>query len=56
MYSFFSFILKRNWTLNADKHFYFKQETINEQESQAIPSNELIFQMLEYAKELEIIV
>jgi len=50
------FSKERNWNLSADNFFYFQQKTIIDQESQVIPSHDLIHQMIDYAKELEIIV
>lgn len=50
------FAKERNWTLNAERFFIFKQESVIDQENQAIPSQDMVHQMLQYAKELEIIV
>jgi len=49
------FANERKWIL-ADKFFLFKHETVIDQENQSIPSSDLVQQMLQYAKELEIIV
>lgn len=42
--------------MNSERFFTFKQETVIDQENQAIPSHDMVNQMLQYAKELEIIV
>lgn len=39
----------------SDSYFYFQQKQ-TDLENQNIPSNELVMQMIEYARELEIIV
>jgi hypothetical protein len=46
---------KRKWVLSSDNFFYFQQKA-GDQENQTIPSNDLVMQMCDYAKELEIIV
>jgi hypothetical protein len=48
--------MKRKWNLAKDNFFYFQRKTTIEQENQTIPANDLVMQMIEYAKELEIIV
>ena len=48
--------LKYQGYLVTLKYFEFKNESIIDQENQSIPSQDLIHQMLQYAKELEIIV
>jgi len=50
------FAKERKWNLAADNYFYFQQKLVIDHENQHIPSNELVTQMVEYAKELEIIV
>jgi hypothetical protein len=42
--------------LSQDKFFYFKQKSLIDQENQVIPASDLVMQMVDYAKELEIIV
>ena len=42
--------------MGADNFFYFNQKSTVDQENEIIPSNDLVLQMIEYAKELEIIV
>jgi len=49
------FVKERKWVLSSDKFFYF-QEKSNDAENQSIPANDLVMQMCDYAKELEIIV
>lgn len=49
------FVKERKWVLSSDNFFYFQQKT-GDQESQTIPANDLVMQMCDYAKELEIIV
>lgn len=51
-----NFFLKRKWNLAGDNFFYFKSTKANDTENQTIPSNDMVMQMIEYAKELEIIV
>lgn len=50
------FAKKRKWNLEKDNFFYFQRKNTIDQESQTIPANELVNQMIEYSKELEIIV
>jgi len=50
------FAKERKWELAADKFFYFKQKSLIDSESQVIPASDLVMQMVDYAKELEIIV
>jgi len=50
------FLKERKWTLGSDNFFYFQQKGLMEQENPTIPANELVMQMVDYAKELEIIV
>jgi hypothetical protein len=50
------FVKERKWNLASDNYFYFEQKAVVDHESQIIPSNELIVQMVDYAKELEIII
>ncbi|RMZ94280.1 26S proteasome non-ATPase regulatory subunit 8 [Brachionus plicatilis] len=49
------FAKERKWVMASDNYFYFQQKQ-TDQENQNIPSNELVMQMIEYARELEIIV
>jgi 26S proteasome regulatory subunit N12 len=49
------FAKERNWSL-VENNFHFQQKSIIEHENQTIPSSDLVTQMIEYAKELEIIV
>lgn len=51
------FAKERNWTLlGQDNFFYFNQKTSADQDLDSIPANDMVLQMIEYAKELEIIV
>merc|ERR1712127_505000 len=50
------FSKERNWVLGEDKFFYFNQKTAANEEINSVPANEMVLQMIEYAKELEIIV
>lgn len=50
------FAKEREWNLAGDNFFYFKQTKSNDPASLNIPSNDMVMQMIEYAKELEIIV
>ena len=47
---------KRKWSLASNNFFYFQQKPGNELENNTIPASDLVLQMVEYAKELEIIV
>jgi len=49
------FIKERKWVLSSDKYFYFQQKSAD-LENQSIPAQDLVMQMCDYAKELEIIV
>jgi hypothetical protein len=40
----------------GDNFFYFQRKNAQNQENQTIPANDLVNQMIEYSKELEIIV
>lgn len=51
-----NFAKERVWNLAGDNFFYFKSTKSNDIANQAIPSNDMVLQMIEYAKELEIIV
>lgn len=53
-----AFAKERKWNHSpSDNYFYFKHhESIVEHEATAIPANDLVTQMIDYAKELEIIV
>lgn len=51
-----AFAKERSWNLAADNYFYFKHESTIEHEATSIPANDLVTQMIDYAKELEIIV
>ena len=53
--SLFPLFFKRKWNLSADNFFYFQQKTASEQEN-VVPAEDLVSLMVDYAKELEIIV
>lgn len=50
------FAKERKWNLLPDNFFYFNQKSTVGQDTETIPANDLVLQMIEYAKELEIIV
>ena len=50
------FAKERKWNMAKDNYFYFQHKTQIDQESQTIPANDLVMQMIEYSKELETIV
>jgi len=51
------FAKSRNWTKAKDDYFYFQQVgKAADLANQAIPSNDMVMQMIEYAKEMELIV
>lgn len=50
------FAKERKWELAGDNYFYFKQKALLDNDNQTIPASDLVMQMVDYAKELEIII